>query len=193
MEAKVLNPIDQELDRLENEMRRLKIEYDIYFNGGSLRPPTDTRGRVDTTIKRLYDTRGISFGQRFRYNSLVARYNVLRELWRRQTQGREEFGRPPTVEAQMAARVSTLVVRCADPQREPRKVTELYEHLIAAKRECGERIGGLSLEVFSNFLASRAEEIRKNLSAEVVDFVVGVDKGRVKFVARPAEDKAATE
>ena len=193
MEVKVLNPIDQELDRLENEMRRLKVEYDIYFNGGAVRPPMDTRGRVETTIKRLYDTRGVSFGQRFRYNSLVARYNVLRELWRRQTQGREEFGRPPTVEAQMAARVSTLVIRCKDPQREPRKVTELYEHLIAAKRECGERIGGLSLEVFSNFLTSRADEIRKSLSADVVDFVVGVDKGRVKFVARPAEDKPATD
>ena len=193
MEVKVLNPIDQELDRLENEMRRLKVEYDIYFNGGAVRPPMDTRGRVETTIKRLYDTRGVSFGQRFRYNSLVARYNVMRELWRRQTQGREEFGRPPTVEAQMAARVSTLVIRCKDPQREPRKVTELYEHLIAAKRECGERIGGLSLEVFSNFLTSRAEEIRKSLAADVVDFVVGVDKGRVKFVARPAEDKTAND
>jgi hypothetical protein len=93
----------------------------------------------------------------------------------------------------MAARVSTLVIRCADPKRETRKVTELYEHLIAAKRECGERIGGLSLEVFSNFLTTRAEEIRKSLAAEVVDFVVGVDKGRVKFVARPAEDKVAID
>jgi hypothetical protein len=46
MEAKVENPIDQDLDRLENEIRRLKIEYDIYFNGGTVRPPLDTKGRV---------------------------------------------------------------------------------------------------------------------------------------------------
>ncbi|HWP44970.1 MAG TPA: hypothetical protein VNO14_17135, partial [Blastocatellia bacterium] len=70
MEAKVENPIDQDLDRLENEIRRLKIEYDIYFNGGTVRPPLDTKGRVETSIKRLYDARNMSFSQRFRYNAL---------------------------------------------------------------------------------------------------------------------------
>src|ERR1044072_1878055 len=98
METKQINPIDDALDRLEYEMRRLKVEYDIYFNGGAVRPPIDTRGRVETSIKRIYDTRGMSFGQRFRYNSLVARYNVMRELWRRQTQSREESGRAPAGE-----------------------------------------------------------------------------------------------
>src|SRR5438067_12436352 len=96
MDSKQVNPIDEELDRLEYEMRRLKIEYDIFFNGGSSRPPSDTKGRVETTIKRLYDTRNVSFSQRFRYNGLVARYNVLRELLRRQTQDRAESARPPT-------------------------------------------------------------------------------------------------
>ena len=188
MDPKIVNPIDQEMDRLELEMRRLKVEYDIYFNGGTVRPPNDTRGRVDTIIKRLYDAHKMSFAQRFRYNSLVARHNVMRELWRRQTQGREEIGKPPTAEAQVAARVPTLVIRCKDPKRETAKVTELYDHLIAAKRECGERIGGLSLEVFTQFLTSRADQIRSNLKSEVVDFVVGIDSGRVKFVARPASE-----
>ena len=152
MEIKSVNPTDLELDRLENEIRRLKIEYDIYFNGGSAKPPLDTRGRVETTIKRLYDFRGMSFGQRFRYNSLVARYNVLRELWRRQLQGRETMGRPPTAEAQAAGRSYAVVISCKDPRKEPEKVSELYDHLIAAKRECGERIGDLSSDSFSRFL-----------------------------------------
>src|SRR5829696_6406302 len=143
MDSKQVNPIDEDLDRLEHEIRRLKVEYDIYFNGGMLRPPNDTRGRVETNIKRLYDSRGMSFGQRFRYNSLVARFNVMRELWRRQSQGREESGRPPTPEAQLALRERTSIIRCSDPRLEPEKVSELYDRVIAAKRECGERIGAL--------------------------------------------------
>lgn len=186
MEPKIENPIDQELDRLEYEIRRLKVEYDIFFNGGTVRPPNDTRGRVETAIKRIYDSRGMSFGQRFRYNSLVARYNVMRELWRRQTQDREESGRPPTAEAHIALREQVAIIRCQDPKHEPEKVSELYDQLVAAKRKCGEKLGALSLEVFTQFLTSRADQIKDNLSADAVDFVVGVDNGRVKFAARPA-------
>jgi hypothetical protein len=186
MEPKVDNPIDQELDRLEYEIRRLKVEYDIFFNGGTVRPPIDTKGRVETAIKRIYDARGMSFGQRFRYNSLVARYNVMRELWRRQTQDREESGRPPTAEAHTALREQIAVIRCQNPKLEPEKVSELYDQLVAAKRKCGEKLGALSLEVFTQFLTSRADQIKDSLATDAVDFVVGVDNGRVKFAARPA-------
>lgn len=184
-----MSPLDQELDRLETDIRRLKVEYDVYFNGAMVRPPLDTRGRVETSIKRLYDSRGMSFGQRFRYNSLVARYNVLRELWRRQGQDREQSGRPPTAEAQVAARAHTAVVCCRDPRQEPEKVSELYDHLMAARRECGERVGGLSLETFTRFLASKVDQMREELKSEELDFVVGVDNGHVRFVVRaPSED-----
>ena len=186
MEPKQDSPIDQDLDRLEYEIRRLKVEYDVYFNGGTVRPPLDTKGRVETAIKRIYDMRGMSFGQRFRYNSLVARYNVMRELWRRQTQGREESGRPPTIEVKTTMRERVAVIRCHDPEHEPEKVSELYDHLIAAKRQCGERLGALSLQIFTQFLTSRAEHIKEHLATEAVDFVVGVDNGRVRFAARPA-------
>jgi hypothetical protein len=116
----------------------------------------------------------------------VARFNVMRELWRRNTQEREESGRPPTAEAHTALREHVAVIRCQDPKREPEKVSELYDHLVAAKRECGERLGALSLEIFTEFLTSRAEHIKDHLASESVDFVVGVDNGRVKFAARPA-------
>ena len=53
--------IDDMLNRLEEDIRKLKIEYDIFFIGGSAKPPTDTRYRVETLIKRLYDARGMTF------------------------------------------------------------------------------------------------------------------------------------
>ena len=180
---------DEELSKLEDNLRRLKIEYDIYFNGGTLRPPLDTKGRVETTIKRLYDARGMSFGQRFRYNSLVARYNVMRELWRRQTQDREVIGKPPTAEAHSALRDHIAVVRCRDPKSEPETVGEIYDLLMAARRECGERIGEMNLDRFTRFLCSRVEDIKRRLGTTAIDVSVGVDGGAVKFTAQPADDK----
>jgi hypothetical protein len=190
MESKAnINPVDQDLDRLESEMRRLKVEYDIYFNGGTAKPPMDTKGRVETMIKRLFDAKSISFSQRFRYNSLVARYNVMRELWRKRTQDREESGRPPTIEAVQAARSLNVIIRCRDPKQEPEKVSEIYDYLIAAKRECGERVSNLSFAMFQNFIMTRTTQIKEQLSSDAVDFIVAVESGKVKFTARAADEK----
>ena len=51
--------VDDQLTRLEEDIRRLKIEFDIYFNGASKRPPYDTKGRVETILKRLGDDRSL--------------------------------------------------------------------------------------------------------------------------------------
>src|SRR2546423_1632679 len=48
--------IDDMLAHLEDDVRKLKVEFDIYFNGAAKRPPYDTKGRVDVpTVKGLYD------------------------------------------------------------------------------------------------------------------------------------------
>ena len=74
---------DEQLTRLEDDIRRLRIEFDIFFNGAAKRPPYDTKGRVETLLKRLGDDRTLTYAQRYRYNSLAARYNAFRDLWRR--------------------------------------------------------------------------------------------------------------
>jgi hypothetical protein len=48
---------DEQLTRLEEDIRRLRIEFDIFFNGAAKRPPYDTKGRVETVLKRLGDDR----------------------------------------------------------------------------------------------------------------------------------------
>lgn len=84
--------IDQQLTRLEEDLRKLKIEYDIFFNGGSKRAPFDTKNRVENVFKRLGDERSITFAQRYHYNTLMARYTAFKELWRRTMKVREESG-----------------------------------------------------------------------------------------------------
>jgi hypothetical protein len=75
--------IDQQLARLEEDMRKLKIDFGIYFHGGLKRAPHEARGRVEAHIKRISDDRSLSYAQRYLLNNLVARYTSYRELWRR--------------------------------------------------------------------------------------------------------------
>ncbi len=69
--------------RIEEDVRKLKIDFDIYFNGGTKRPPLEARARIESNIKRIMDDRNLSFAQRFQFNTVVSRFNSYRELWRR--------------------------------------------------------------------------------------------------------------
>src|SRR5438552_18817846 len=82
--------VEEQLVRIEEDIRRLKVEFDIYFNGGLKRPPYDTKLRVESHLKRLGDDRTLNFAQRYHYTSLATRYASFRELWRRILQDREE-------------------------------------------------------------------------------------------------------
>src|SRR5690349_24730917 len=103
--------------RLEDDIRRLRIEFDIFFNGAAKRPPYDTKGRVETLLKRLGDDRTLTFAQRYRYNSLAARYNAFRDLWRRTMQGREEGRDLEIGRASCRERVESSVVAGPVKQR----------------------------------------------------------------------------
>jgi hypothetical protein len=75
--------LDMEISRLDDAIRKLKIDFDIYFAGAVKRPPLEARARLESKIKQISDTRLLSYAQRYQFNSLVARFSSYRELWRR--------------------------------------------------------------------------------------------------------------
>lgn len=75
--------LEQQLAKLEEDIRRLKIEFDIFFNGAVKVAPLKTKARLDSQIKRIADNRNMTFAQRYFFNTLVSRYTAYRELWRR--------------------------------------------------------------------------------------------------------------
>ncbi|MEQ1921637.1 MAG: hypothetical protein ABL952_03925 [Pyrinomonadaceae bacterium] len=82
--------LEQQLSRLEDDIRKLKIDFDIYFNGGTKRPPLEARARLDSNIKRISDNRSLTYAQRYQFNMLVSRFTSYRELWRRTLKAKGE-------------------------------------------------------------------------------------------------------
>jgi hypothetical protein len=181
--------VEEKLKRLEEDIRRLKIEFDIYFNGASKRPPYDTKGRVETMLKRLGDDRSLSFAQRYLLNSLTARYTSFRELWRRTMQGREE-GRDAAAAARASARdevsqggnATTFI--CDDAHKDVPTVKQLYDALIEAKMKCGEPTDDLSFPRFHHLIATKADNLKERLGCDRVRFSIDVEGGRVSFKAK---------
>jgi hypothetical protein len=179
--------IEDRLARLEEDIRRLKIEYDVYFNGGSKREPYDTRMRVESHLKRLGDDRSLSFAQRYHYNSLATRYASFREMWRRTTQGREE-GRDVAAAARASKRNAEPFARaefsCTDVRHDVKTVKGVYDALIEAKRKCGESTSDLSFSRFHRLILERTETIKEKIGSDRVVFSVDVDGGHVSFKAK---------
>lgn len=82
--------IEKTLIKIEDDIRKLKIDFDIYFNGSTKRPPLEARARLESQIKRISDNRTMSYSQRYQLNSLISRFTSYRELWRRALKARGE-------------------------------------------------------------------------------------------------------
>jgi len=86
---------DEELSFLDQQLRRLKIEYEIFFNNPSKRPPADIEWKVLSLIRKFSDSARLTFSQRFKYNEMAQRYAIQSDLWRKKMRIREEGYRRP--------------------------------------------------------------------------------------------------
>jgi hypothetical protein len=183
--------VDEELNKLEDDLRRLKVEYEIYFNGSAPRPPHDTLFRVENIIKRYSaDQSKLNFSQRYRFGALAQKYAVNSQLWRRKLQEKEE-GRSLTGVPRRPAEapLSDGVVRvvCADPEAEPEKVNQLLHAMRDARQQVGERPDGLDADAFQRFLQKKTKDVKKTLGCDKVQFSISIEGGKVKFKATKAE------
>jgi hypothetical protein len=200
---------DEELNVLETQLRRLKIEYEVYFSNPTKRPPTDIEWKVLSLLRKFSDGGRMSFSQRFRYNEMAQRYAIYSDLWRKKSRIREEgYRRPqdallavqgvrPDIEehkpqhnpvyglshaATAAATSQPLTLHNVD-QGEREQVERLYNTLVAAKKKAGENVSG-NLDSFSNFVQKKTEQIRKQYGCQNVEFSVELAGGQVKLKAK---------
>ena len=186
--------VDEELNKLEDDIRRLKIEYEVYFNGGMPRPPRDTLFLVETVIKRYTsDQSKLNFSQRYRLNHLVQKYAVYAQLWRRRLQEKEEgrnlTGLPKRAGRAMAQAIPQGVARivCSNPDAETESITQLLEAMKKARIQMGESIGNLNPVTFQKFIKEKTSQIKEKLECDSVRFSVTIEGGKVKLKAARAE------
>jgi hypothetical protein len=203
--------IDEELNLLDHQLRRLKIEYEMFFNNPAKRPPTDIEWKVLSLIRKFSDGGRMSFGQRYRYNEMAQRYAIHSDLWRKKMRIREEgYRRPqdallsvqgvrptelheskhPTAYGISHANAGKeksedkpFSVQCSDTQAERDKVESLYKALSEAKQKSGEKVSG-NLDSFAAFVKKKTAEIRKQHKCETVVYSVEMQDGQVKLKAK---------
>jgi hypothetical protein len=199
--------VDEELNLLHEQLRRLKIEYEIFFSNPTKRPPNDVEWRVTNLIRKFSDGTRMNFAQRYRYNQMAQQYAIQSDLWRKKTRIREEGYRRPqdailavqgaggraerenvrpvygVSHGAKSAADQPFSIQCSDAEGEREKIESLYKALSAAKETSGEAAGG-SFDSFAAFVKKKTNEIRKQHDCDSVVYSVEMQDGRAKLKAK---------
>ena len=206
--------IDEELNVLDTQLRRLKIEYEIFFSNPTKRPPTDVEWKVVSIIKKFSDGGRMSFSQRYRYNEMAQRYAVYSDLWRKKARIREEGYRRP-----QDALLSVQGVRIAEEEHKQQhhpvygvsaaaaaagagsarasQAFSLYD-VDKSEREQVERLYNTlvaakkkagenvsgNFDSFTTFVQKKTQQIRKQYGCQSVEYTVELANGHVKLKAK---------
>jgi hypothetical protein len=198
--------IDEELSVLEDQMRRLKVEYDIFFGGGSKKPPAETEWKVKNLLKKYSDGSRMNHTQRFRYSTVQQRYALYNALWQQKLQIKEEgYRRPQDAylgiqglrsseehEAQKELQVqhgratedTPFSLAFSDPKAESKNVEALFQAVSTARDKAGEK-SSANLDSFKKFVQQKTTEIRKQYGCQAVEYSIELQSGRVKLKAKP--------
>ena len=191
--------IDEELNQLEDGVRRLKIEYDIFFGGGAKKPPTDLEWRVQSLLKKYSDGRRLTYGQRFKFSSVQQKFAVYNSLWQQKLRIKEEGYRRPQ-DALLAiqgvrqfedeapeladGRPEPFRIVCSDVDAEVNQVKALYDAMAAARREHKAKGPAGNFESFQQFVKKKTEQLRKEYGSSTVEYAVEVEDGQVRLKAK---------
>ncbi|MCU1308371.1 MAG: hypothetical protein JWN45_3066 [Acidobacteriaceae bacterium] len=197
--------VDEELTLLEESVRRLKIEYDVYFGGGAKKPPADTEWRVQSLVKKYSDGHKMNFAQRFKYNSIVQKFSLYNALWQQKLKIKEEGYRRPQdaklgiagmrIDQEHAAAAAleskgetqeekAFRTSCSDVTADHDNVERLFNAMMAAKKKAGEASGNATFDSFKAFVQKKTDQIRKDYGCHAVEYSVEMENGQVKLKAK---------
>jgi hypothetical protein len=167
------------------------VEYDIFFNGHRKKPPDDLKMRVEKLTRKLAEI-NMTFSQRFRYTTLVGRFYVYRDHWRRTQQAREQGlelrGAATQSESgsedAKSADAGGIQVTLTDPVAEESKVKQLYEWLRTTRDKDSRLAPEISYPQFARYIHAQTQGIKQKLGCTSVIFRVSLEEDAIKFTAR---------
>jgi hypothetical protein len=198
---------DDELDKLEEDIRRLKGKFDQFFAGIQKLPPTFERRQLETYIHELNKLKIRDNSRRFRLNTLMSRYNQYREMWSRRMREREEG--PLDFKRRQAAMESEPAMPPPPPERRPSAprvtsggadpyvrvaaetngdaVRKLYDQLSEEHGKLGTR-PTMTFEQLNDMITKQGEVVRTRYNVDSVGFRVETVDGKVKLKAKPIQE-----
>lgn len=187
--------LEEDLVVIEASIRQLQIEWDKFFGGVERKPPTDLKTRLEALLRRHANAEIRNNAERFRYQTLTARYASMSELWMKKLRAMEE-GRPMGLHGSKVPPPPPPAARASEPRpaaapaeyrvRRPDAETEVVRALFEQYQQARTRAGeaGVKFESFQKVIAQQASRILTEKGGQAVEFRVETKDGKVSLKAK---------
>jgi hypothetical protein len=176
--------IERDLDDLDYSISLLKRDFEAFFSGGTKQLPLEAQRKVERAIKRYSTMTVLSYAQRFRFNTIVARFNSYLDLWNKQMRMKEE-GRTPTGGLVSTENKRHQQGQQPEPESQNNQLEKLFQDYLQTRQVTGEGAPKLNFESFCQLLSKQKSAIVQKYNCKDVDFYVKVEDGQAKLKARP--------
>ena len=183
---------------IERSIRQLQIEWDKFFSGVEKKPPNDLKAKVEALDPPARQREIRNNTERFRYQTLTARYNTLNELWSKRLRAREEgkaFGvhglkaeilppPPPPLATARAPRAARRATATRSGWRAPSATPAPCAPSTTASWRRARRNGEsapVKFESFQKLIAQQASRILTEKGGQAVDFRLETKDGKVSL------------
>lgn len=193
------DPVDEELDELDQGLKRLRVEYDQFFLGILRRPPSVLQGRMQKIIVKYSNQVLRKTHQKFRFNQLNSKFQIYRQQWGntlRQIESGTYRGHrfKANLHERERARTKSVDAPAAPPEAEspkpakPSSIDQLYDALVAARKRAGESGPDPDRAKLADLVRKQTAALREKHPGAKVRFRVAVDGARAKLVASIVKD-----
>mgnify|MGYP000717931675 FL=1 len=203
-----MSALEEDLAKIEEGIFRLQKEWERFFSGQERKAPFESKQRLDRLVRRYVGVEIRNNVERFRFQTLTAKYNTLADLWNRKLRAIEE-GRPlssvqlkqvreaealaappiPVLESGAGSRsIKTpgpgrTEVRLSTLREDDQGVKDLFEQFRAARASVGE--SEVKFESFKKLIAQQRTRLLEEKDAVAVDFRIALQDGKVALKAKP--------
>lgn len=190
--------IDRALSDLEQDIAKLKRDFDRFLAGAEKVSPERERDRVLSEIKRLNSMTMQNSGQRFLFQSLMTRFYSYNELWNRLLRAKEEgvaaaaaasaalLHRPHQLPGAAPAGADAWVL---GSPKDVAPVGELYKKFLDVRQETGEVTQKVSEKAFHQLVMAQYQQLSNKYGTDRIEFKVAVKDGKVQLKAKPLGTK----
>lgn len=181
--------IEEDLTLIELRLNQLITSYELYFLGSEKREPLQQFTELERLIRRYASININNTMHRHRYNNLAARFSSYRQLWQKTVREIEE-GRYSRDRFKVRLKSSRQNSKPASSGQSLKTadtavqdIDQIYEQLIAARKQCNLPTDKISRAQFASMLAKQKPLLSQKLGTDQIRFRVTVEDGMPKIKA----------